>query len=385
MILYNGKKWREYMRLEGTVILKAMPYAILMGIVAAMLKHVEEWIGLSQAALVSNSAAYSGFTFTLGFVLVFRSSQCYHRFWTCAQSACTMRAQLAESASSLITFSMITKASKEEVDVFVHTVIRLFSLLHALALQHIADKEDENFITIDSASLGAEHLGMLAKLDSKGRVDLVYQWIGALIMNGVKSGLLSVPPPILSRVFQEMEKGMVEYHQVLQIMSIPFPFPYAQVSVLLLVVYMGCTPVVMVYYVGHPLVAAGLTFISVLCLVSIELIASELENPLGDDANDLPCHEWQTALNESLLGLLHPEGNNCPSLLAGTVTDHSLLQTPRYMQPVASFLIEFSSKEDHDKDGQEMAATWGPATSSPEVGSSRSTTPATVFAIFIRT
>jgi len=257
-----------------------------------------------------NSAAYSGFTFVFGFVLVFRTSQCYSRFWTCAESCCKMRAQLGEAAGSLLTFAIMTTKTDDEVKKYTHKVVRLISLLHALCLQNAADMTDENFHVIDAASFGKGRMAILAKLDSRARVDMVYQWIGALIMHSAKSGLLSTPPPILSRVFQELEKAMVEYNQVLQVMNVPFPFPYAQVSVMLLLVYIACTPVVMCYYVGNAFVAALLSFISVLCFVSIELIASELENPLGDDENDLPCHQWQDELNETLLSMLHPNAND---------------------------------------------------------------------------
>merc|ERR1712216_739925 len=61
---------------------------------------------------------------------------------------------------------------------------------------------------------------------------------------------------------------------------------------------------------------------------------------MGDDSNDLPCHEWQDDLNSSLLGLLHPAGNNCPKLLPGTVLTQAELQTPKYLKPLDSFLIK---------------------------------------------
>merc|ERR1712187_344987 len=93
-------------------------------------------------------------------------------------------------------------------------------------------------------------------------------------------------------------------------MNIPFPYPYAQVTVLLLFLNMVCTPVVMCFYVGNAVVAALLSFIVILCFVSIEMISSELENPLGDDENDLPCHSWQKELNETLLSMLHPSAND---------------------------------------------------------------------------
>jgi hypothetical protein len=43
---------------------------------------------------------------------------------------------------------------------------------------------------------------------------LVYQWIDSLIIRNLDVG--------------EMEKAMIEYNTILQILAINFPFPYAQ-------------------------------------------------------------------------------------------------------------------------------------------------------------
>merc|ERR1719246_266551 len=83
-------------------------------------------------------------------------------------------------------------------------------------------------------------------------------------------------------------------------MTIPFPFPYAQTCYFLLLLLGIFTPWAMCSWSSHPVVCAGLTFIAVLCLTSLELIANQLENPFGDDSNDLPVESFQQAFNESL-------------------------------------------------------------------------------------
>lgn len=327
MILYDGKQWRSLLKCRGSVVLRSVPYALPISVIAYFVKHgeVEGWFDLKESEIIKNSAAYGGFTASLAFFLIFRSSLCYQRFWVCATGACTMRAQMEEAVTSLLSYTLITQKPKEETRQFQHLVVRLFSLLHAFALQNICDMEDEDFPAIDVAGIEPKYLKLLASMDIQERVGLVYGWINALIIKSVKSGLIGVPHPIVSRVFQELEQGMVEYNQVLQIMRIPFPFPYAQIAIMLLVIYMACTPIVMSYYVGQPWASALITFISVLCFVSIELIASELENPLGDDANDLPAHEWQDEFNDSLISFLHPCAHDLPKLSPSAVLDHAAL------------------------------------------------------------
>merc|ERR1719161_185519 len=45
-------------------------------------------------------------------------------------------------------------------------------------------------------------------------------------------------------------------------------------------------------------------FLSVFTFCALNLIAQEIENPFGDDANDLHCDQAQANMNEALLLLL---------------------------------------------------------------------------------
>merc|ERR1719460_2733179 len=90
---------------------------------------------------VTNSAAYSGFSFVVGFLLVFRTSQAYTRFWEGATMVHNMRTEWFDACSSLIAFTHGAK-DQEKADVLRHVIVRLFSLLHACALQDIAVLEE---------------------------------------------------------------------------------------------------------------------------------------------------------------------------------------------------------------------------------------------------
>jgi len=322
MIVYNSHQTSTLMRISGSVLPPAMKWAGTAGIVAFILKYLqnnympEGYMG----DLHISSAAYSGFTFTLGFVIVFRTSQCYNRFWTCATHVNAMRAEWYEAASGLTTFIVMSEKALDEQDLFCHKVIRYFSLLHSLALQALADG-DEAFPVIDLESLPEESLKFVidAGSDAEGmtaRVELVYQWIQALIVHSMNSGLLNVPPPILTRVLQQLTSGMINYNSVLDIISIPFPFPYAQVTFVLLTFYVCFVPIVMCLLVNEAWIAMVCGFLSVLCLISVDLVSTEIENPFGADANDLPCHDFQHKMNKSLLSLLHPSASDPPQLCA---------------------------------------------------------------------
>jgi len=322
MIVYNSHETSTLIRVSGSVLPAAMKWAATAGIAAFLLKyvHINHMPDGILGDLEISSAAYSGFSFTLGFVIVFRTSQCYNRFWTCATHVNAMRAEWYEAASGLTTFIQMSEKSQEEQDMFCHKVIRYFSLMHSLALQALADG-DEAFPVIDLESFPDESLKFVLEsgADAEGMtaaVELTYQWIQALIVHSMTSGLLNVPPPILTRVLQQMTNGMVNYNSVLDIISIPFPFPYAQVTFVLLTFYVCFIPIVMCLLVQEAWMACVFGFLSVLCLISVDLVSTEIENPFGQDANDLPCHEFQHKMNRSLLSLLHPSAADPPELCA---------------------------------------------------------------------
>jgi len=319
MIEYNSQHWGTFFKMQGSVFPRAFGYSFTSALLSGLLKYLElsDVIRISDAEemFFRDNAAYSGFTWTLSFLLIFRTQQCYARFWTCATSCCTLRAQLLEATSSLCVFTLMSKKPTNDIEMFKHKLVRLISLFHALCMEAVADMRDERFKVIDIESIQPQYICMLAGMRDRQKADLVYNWINALIVKSLDSGLLNVPPPILSRVFQEFEKAQVEYQTILQVVDVPFPFPFAQVSAFLCCIYLLLTPIVMLFWCDSAVGAVTFTFISGFCLLSIECIATELEVPCGDDANDLPCHTFQNELNESLILLMMPSGEHVPELL----------------------------------------------------------------------
>jgi len=163
--------------------------------------------------------------------------------------------------------------------------------------------------------LAPHGLDVLGTAAAQGRkVEIVMQWIKHCIMRGIDDKTLTVPPPILSRVFQEMGAGLVNFHEAQQVVIWPFPFPYAQMNVVLIIFYMLLTPVVVSFQTTRPWISGVYTLISVTCMVGIDVIATELENPFGDDPNDLPMRNMQLAMNRNLIFLVHPASAQVPTL-----------------------------------------------------------------------
>merc|ERR1719409_2395754 len=103
----------------------------------------------------------------------------------------------------------------------------------------------------------------------------------------------------------------------------PFPFPYAQMIAGMLGVHWLLTPLLIgmipiqvstswlipIDYV----LSFVFAFVSVFSLCALNLIAQEIENPFGDDANDLRCDEAQCNMNDALLTLLSAPASMLPN------------------------------------------------------------------------
>lgn len=257
----------------------------------------------------SLSRLYNTFTWVFGFVLVFRTGVAYNRYWDGQNLLKVMTTEWYDACAQITCFaetSINQGADPASVHSFQNGLVRLFSLLHCLALQHIAEMEDESFEVIDLSGMDPEPLhGLNVIHDPMDKATVVFQWIQRLTLEAANAKIIQTPPPILSRSFQEMNAGMVALSQMSAITFTPFPFPYAQMIGAALVIHWLLTPLLFGTWLEVHIVWSGIfAFISVFALCALNLIAVEIEQPFGDDPNDLDVAGAQNELNRSLLLLL---------------------------------------------------------------------------------
>mmetsp|Transcript_3343 Transcript_3343/g.6101 ORF Transcript_3343/g.6101 Transcript_3343/m.6101 type:complete len:606 (-) Transcript_3343:22-1839(-) len=275
-------------------------------------------------AIMTDNIAFSGFSFLVGFLIVFRTSQAYARFWDGCTSTHQMRAEWFDACSSVVAFCKHSKCDKKTIMGFQECIVRLFSMLHATALAEIEDINSDSAVEeiqafkyelIDAEAIDGCSLEAIKESDAK--VELVFQWIQQLIVENIETGVLSIPPPILSRSFQELAQGMVHFHDAIKISNIPFPFPYAQTCDCLLVLHWIITPFIVATSVSHPAWAGIFSFFSVFILWSLNAIAVEIENPFGMDDNDIDACSMQEELNKHLSLLLDAKTHRTPTIQCG--------------------------------------------------------------------
>jgi putative membrane protein len=326
----RGGGLRTLFHLHGSVF----PYACFVGLpcllLTTLLKVMEKqgvfYIQQFVSSLTLDPMAYGGFSTLLGFVVVFRTSEAYSRFWDGNTLTHQMRGDWFDACSGLMAYSRWTAASPEAVENFRQTIVRLFSMLHAMALADLEDamdrKEDRWAFTLDLIDpRGIDEDTLLRLKQTETKVELIYFWIQGLIVESVKTGLINTPAPIVTRAWGELANGMLKFHECLKIANVPLPFPYSQTTLFLLVIHWLVTPVMMCTWTDNPFVAGMVSFIQVFVLWSLHAIAQELENPFGADANDLNVREMNNDMKIKLLMLVDPANYELPKLMPRAVVD----------------------------------------------------------------
>eukprot|EP00930_Biecheleria_cincta_P056315 TRINITY_DN4245_c0_g1_i2.p1 TRINITY_DN4245_c0_g1~~TRINITY_DN4245_c0_g1_i2.p1 ORF type:complete len:515 (+),score=54.53 TRINITY_DN4245_c0_g1_i2:87-1631(+) len=344
MIEYTVDHWqiKFIFQLKGSVFLKSLVLAVPSTIVALVL-HM--FVITRDADL--SMGQFGSYNFVLGFLIVFRCQQAYSRFWEAASILQQVRGTWFNSISACFAFCSMAPEDATEVQKFKHALIRLASLLYCTSLQQVAACADEAFEIISLR--GFEERSLLHLSNAPEKPLIVMQWIQQLVVKGHNQGTLKIPPPILSRVFQELSNGIIGITDAQKITDIPFPFPLAQLVATMLLVCAIMTPVALASTMTSSVWCGVLTFATVFCFTGINFIAAEIEMPFGDDPNDLPMHALQSSLNSALIHLLDDESAFCPKF----VLTEELLLCPT--EPCPDYLMSHSQykvfKEGNGRNG----------------------------------
>eukprot|EP00747_Dinoflagellata_sp_TGD_P058141 gnl/TRDRNA2_/TRDRNA2_150986_c0_seq2.p1 gnl/TRDRNA2_/TRDRNA2_150986_c0~~gnl/TRDRNA2_/TRDRNA2_150986_c0_seq2.p1 ORF type:complete len:377 (-),score=55.87 gnl/TRDRNA2_/TRDRNA2_150986_c0_seq2:234-1280(-) len=293
-------------------------------------------------------AAYAGFASLLGFLLVFRTSQSYSRYW----EGCTLTTQMMGdwfgAASALVAFTCGPKTDKSSVDKLRYMIVHLFATLFAIALAELQKVDSSEEIHAEAHVTGLDALSINYLKKAEWKVELVVHWIQRIIIANVETKALTIPPPILSRSFQELSNGMVKYYDCKKIseMDFPapilsrsfqelsngmvkyydckkisemdFPAPYDSAMELLQWMHWLVSPWVICHWTKTPTMAGFLTFMQVFIVWTLSEIASELEHPFGTDDDDVDAYAITAEMNSRLMMLLKPEANHLPEPAAHT-------------------------------------------------------------------
>eukprot|EP00928_Gymnodinium_smaydae_P021124 TRINITY_DN1821_c0_g5_i1.p1 TRINITY_DN1821_c0_g5~~TRINITY_DN1821_c0_g5_i1.p1 ORF type:complete len:504 (-),score=62.40 TRINITY_DN1821_c0_g5_i1:316-1827(-) len=296
----------------------AIPNALITLLVATMLSQEGQneffigGAGIDDDSARSAQLVMAAFTSIMTFILYNRSNTAYDRWWEGGTLLQKTRGEWFNAFSSIMAFTSTKPEMQAQVDAYVHLLARLMSLLMCCGLQQVSPNRDRPFEIIDLDGIEPESMEFLNTAPDK--VEIILQWIQRSMVLHVQTGVLPVAPPILSRAFQEVSRGIVNLQNARKIADFPYPYPLAQVSMILQMVHYVTIPFVASLALPR-LWAVLFSFFSIFVLWCIHFNALDLEFPFGGRENDLPMNEMQQEWNKSICTLLKKRAQRPPTFL----------------------------------------------------------------------
>jgi len=138
-------------------------------------------------------------------------------------------------------------------------------------------------------------------------VHVVLGWVTRLLVRRRKAGGLAHDAPIVSRIYQVFSDGNLGFLNALKVVDTPFPFAYAQLNALILLVNLGLFPVIVADKVASLPLAAVVSFFGIFFLFGLNEVARDLEDPFTTElgmwlgANRLHAPLMQAHFDERIL------------------------------------------------------------------------------------
>jgi len=242
----------------------------------------------------------------IGFLVVFRCTSAFNRFWEA-------RGHLSKAVKGCRTLSIIVITQyhrhagkpgddipKAVDDVRRYLIVYFHTMINQLHETEVRQPNIEDFVT-------KQEMDLLLRRRT-GQAITALKWIGARLAYLESLGYLS--PLQLHETNESITLLIESFNGLTKIKSTPIPFPIRQLCSLLTVIYVYSAPLALAtvfrgftQYWNIMARTVGGSILLGCAFFGINQTAVDLEDPLGNDANDLPLDRMGQALIEELNGL----------------------------------------------------------------------------------
>ncbi len=283
MIKYNPKTWFNHIFVfaKSDTLYILWKELLILAIVTTGITYVEI-NHMGNIAFLSNMiAVYSLVGFVLSLLLVFRTNTAYDRWWEGRKKWGELVNNSRNLASKL---SVILEDEKDR------TFFKRMIHNYALALkEHL-----RNGVVLDDLTLTNEELEVLKKGTHIPNLiaQLMYRKLLALKKEGVLTEIEFLSIEYNLNAFTDMT-GACE-----RIKNTPIPYSYSLFLKKFIFVYVTTLPLAFVpnFGYGTALIACFIFYV----LVSMEILAEEIEDPFGIDDNDLPTDNLAIKIGDNM-------------------------------------------------------------------------------------
>jgi putative membrane protein len=271
MVQYNPKDWITFIFKfhKSDTFRQLIPMMITIGLYSYGVAYLEiEYWKLSEESHVKNITIMHGMLgFVISLLLVFRTNTAYDRWW---EGRKHWGALVNNSRNLAIKLSVILKDEHDK-----HFFRKVIPGYASILQKHLNDEETAKML-FEDLDLDIDHHNHRPNQVAK----MMFQKIHDLHVSGKISGdqLIIINAEIQS--FTDI-CGACE-----RIKNTPIPYSYSSFIKKFIFFYIMTLPFGYVFSLGYYVIPVVVFTFYV--LASLELIAEEIEDPFGDDANDLP-------------------------------------------------------------------------------------------------
>jgi len=291
MIQYNPKTWLNLIfHSYSRFVLKTMlPALIFMGLFTlATCLIMLEYFGFNSSHFQSTTALHSLLGIVLGLFLVFRTNSAYDRWWE-------GRKLWGSMVNSTRNYALKLNAYLDGADQETRTWFSLMIPNFVIASkEHL--RKGVQLTELDYP--GEDEKDLIKK--SKHRPNIINGLMYSRVNRLYKEGKLT------GDQFFVLDKEMKDFIDIIgaceRIKNTPIPYSYSMFIKKFIFIYLITLPfgfVTTFEYVTIPTVLL-VTFV----LLSVELIAEEIEDPFGRDVNDLPTDELSDKIRDNVKEIL---------------------------------------------------------------------------------
>ncbi|HEX9979015.1 MAG TPA: bestrophin family ion channel [Flavobacterium sp.] len=273
MISYNTKDWFTFIfRFHRADTFRTLlPLMAAIGFYSAAIAFLEmEVWQLGESSHVKNITIMHGMLgFVISLLLVFRTNTAYDRWWEGRK----MWGGLVNSSRNLALKISAMATDAADRDFFRKTIPQYAFILH----HHLNDSDTAMQLSEDYPDIDHE------KHKPNQVARLIYEQINTMYSQGKISDSQLL---ILNNEFQSLTDicGACE-----RIKNTPIPYSYSAFLKKFIFFYVMTLPFGYVFNLGYYVIPVVVFIFYV--LASLELIAEEIEDPFGNDANDLPTEK----------------------------------------------------------------------------------------------
>lgn len=271
MTSYNPKDWISFIfqLSKADTFRKLIPMMIIIGIYSGIIGYLEiEYWQLPEDSHVKNISVMHGMLgFVISLLLAYRTNTAYDRWWEGRK----LWGGLVNSSRNLA-IKLATILPEENDRVFFRKMIPNYaSILH----KHLNDNDTAKQL-FDDVDLEIDHQKHRPNQVAK----LLIQKVNDLYVSKIITGDQLI---ILNNELQSLTDicGACE-----RIKNTPIPYSYSAFIKKFIFIYVLTLPFAYVFILGYFVIPVVVFIFYV--LASLELIAEEIEDPFGVDANDLP-------------------------------------------------------------------------------------------------